>query len=80
MSGHSTEEVMELFVDVDSDDCVLPSDPDDYDYQELLHILREYKVISLTAVLTLETVLMATVMTIFTCKNNILPKISLTSP
>ena len=40
--------------------------------------LREYKVISLTAVLTLETVRKATVMTIFTCKNNILPKISLT--
>ena len=32
MSGHSTEEVMELSLDVDSDDCVLPSDPDDYDY------------------------------------------------
>ena len=32
MSGHSTEEVMKLSVDVDSDDCVLPSDPNDYDY------------------------------------------------
>ena len=33
MSGHSTEEeVMELSLDVDSDDHVLPSDPDDYDY------------------------------------------------
>ena len=33
MSGHSTEEeVMELSLDVDSDDCVLPSDLDDYDY------------------------------------------------
>ena len=31
MSGHSTEEVMELSFDVDSDDHVLPSDPDDYD-------------------------------------------------
>ena len=40
MSGQSTEEVMELFVDVDSDDCVLPSDPDNYNsaYQELLRI------------------------------------------
>ena len=40
MSGHSTEEVMELSLDVDSDDCVLPSDPDDYDYdyQEVLGI------------------------------------------
>ena len=32
MSGHSTEQVMELSLDVDSDDRVLPSDPDDYDY------------------------------------------------
>ena len=33
MSGHSTEEeVMELSLDVDSDDLVLPSDLDDYDY------------------------------------------------
>ena len=82
MSGHSTEQVMELSLDVDSDDRVLPSDPDDYDYdyQDVYVFLREYKVISLTAVLTLETVLMATVMTIFTCKNNILPKTSLTSP
>ena len=33
MSGHSTEEeVMELSLDVDSDDRVLPSDSDDYDY------------------------------------------------
>ena len=40
MSGHSTEEVMELSLDVDSDDRVLPSDPDDYDYdyQEVLRI------------------------------------------
>ena len=38
MSGHSTEQVMELSLDVDSDDRVLPSDPDDYDYQEVLHI------------------------------------------
>ena len=42
MSGHSTEEVMELSLDVDSDDHVLPSDPDDYDYdynyQEVLRI------------------------------------------
>ena len=33
MSGHSTEEeVMELSLDVDSNDHVLPSDLDDYDY------------------------------------------------
>ena len=42
MSGHSTEQVMELSLDVDSDDRVLPSDPDDYDYdydyQEVLRI------------------------------------------
>ena len=42
MSSHSTEEVMELSLDVDSDDRVLPSDPDDYDYdydyQEVLGI------------------------------------------
>ena len=38
MSGHSTEEVKELSLDVDSDDHVLPSDPDDYDYQEVLRI------------------------------------------
>ena len=42
MSGHSTEEVMKLSLDVDSDDRVLPSDPDDYDYdydyQEVLCI------------------------------------------
>ena len=40
MSGHRTEEVMELSLDVDSDDRVLPSDPDDYDYdyQEVLGI------------------------------------------
>ena len=42
MSGHRTEEVMELSLDVDSDDHVLPSDPDDYDYdydyQEVLGI------------------------------------------
>ena len=42
MSGHSTEQVMELSLDVESDDRVLPSDPDDYDYdydyQGVLHI------------------------------------------
>ena len=40
MSGHSTEQVMELSLDVESDDIVLPSDPDDYDYdyQGVLHI------------------------------------------
>ena len=42
MSAHRTEEVMELSLDVDSDDRVLPSDPDDYDYdydyQEVLGI------------------------------------------
>ena len=33
MSGHTTEEeVMELSLDIDSDDRVLPSDLDDYDY------------------------------------------------
>ena len=67
---------------LESDDIVLPSDPDDMIMitKEFYIFLQEYKVISLTAVLTLEAVRKATVMTIFTYKNNILAKTSLTSP
>ena len=93
MSGHSTEEVMELSLDVDSDDHVLPSDPDDYD--------NDYDACTDTNSVVDQEVLGITVRVQdnftdscsdsgnssdgnsdddFTCKNNILSKMSLTNP
>ena len=84
MSGHRTEEVMELSLDVDSDDHVLPSDPADYDYnydyQEVLGIPARVQGNFTDRCSDSGNSSDGNSDDDFTCKNNILPKISLTSP